>query len=136
MQHRFGFPTPIHFGAGVRKQIPEFLKSKNIRRPLLVVDKGIAELPFCHEMEKDLQAAGFAVGKFGGVWGNPVKSQVEAGAKAYHGHDADAIIGMGGGAALDVAKAVALSASHKGALFDYEGGAAMDCRADNQWNGE
>jgi alcohol dehydrogenase class IV len=46
---------------------------------------------------------------------------VEGGAEAYRAHRADSIIGMGGGAALDVAKGVALLASHPGDLFDYEG---------------
>ncbi|MEZ5143229.1 MAG: iron-containing alcohol dehydrogenase [Acidimicrobiales bacterium] len=35
-------------------------------------------------------------------------------------HDADGIVGVGGGAALDVAKAVGLMATHEGRLFDYE----------------
>ena len=119
--HQFGFPTLIKFGAGARREIPAFLKAKNIARPLLVTDKGIADLTLCTELEKDLKNAGLAVAKFSGVWGNPVKSQVEAGAKVFHAHGADALIGMGGGAALDVTKAIALLASHKGDLFDYEG---------------
>lgn len=119
--YRFGFPTLIQFGAGVRKEMPGFLKSKNIKRPLLVTDKGIGDLPICREMEQMLREGGLTVATFSGVWGNPVKSQVEAGAEAYRSHNADALIGMGGGAALDVTKAIALLASHKGDLFDYEG---------------
>ncbi len=119
--YRFGFPTIIQFGAGVRKEIPGFLKSKNVKRPLLVTDKGVGALPICRELEKTLKAAGLEVATFSGVWGNPVKSQVEAGAKAYRDHGADSLIGMGGGAALDVTKAIALLAHHEGDLFDYEG---------------
>ncbi len=119
--HRFGFPTTIYFGAGVRKEIGEFLKSKKIKRPLIVTDKGVGQLPICRDVEKLLSEAGIQTSTFSGAWGNPVKSQVEAGAVAYRKHSADAIIGMGGGAALDVAKAVALLASHSGDLFDYEG---------------
>ncbi len=119
--HRFGFPTPIYFGAGVRKELPDFLKSKNIHRPLLITDKGVGALPISLDVENLIKSAGLSVAKFSEVWGNPVKSQVEAGALAYKEHGADAIIGMGGGAALDVAKAVALMATHEGDLFDYEG---------------
>ena len=43
-----------------------------------------------------------------------------AGVDAYVAHDADGVVGLGGGAALDVAKAVALMATHPGELFDYE----------------
>jgi alcohol dehydrogenase class IV len=54
------------------------------------------------------------------VWGNPVKSQVGAGVAAYKAHKADAIVAIGGGAAIDVAKAIALMVNHPGDLFDYE----------------
>ncbi len=119
--HRFGFPTTIYFGAGVRKEIGEFLKTKKIKRPLIVTDKSVGQLPICRDVEKLLADSGLQTFTFSGVWGNPVKSQVEEGAVAYRKHSADAIIGMGGGAALDVAKAVALLVSHPGDLFDYEG---------------
>ncbi|HEY1110070.1 MAG TPA: iron-containing alcohol dehydrogenase, partial [Opitutaceae bacterium] len=46
-------------------------------------------------------------------------AQVAAGAEAYRQADADAVIGLGGGAALDVAKAVALLAVHEGNIFEY-----------------
>jgi alcohol dehydrogenase class IV len=49
-----------------------------------------------------------------------VKSQVLAGVEAYRAHGADSIVGLGGGAALDVAKAIALMVNHPGDLFDYE----------------
>jgi alcohol dehydrogenase class IV len=53
------------------------------------------------------------------IWGNPVKSQVANGVAAFRKHRADSIIGLGGGAALDVAKAVALMAVHKGDVLQY-----------------
>ncbi len=118
--YKFGFPTPIHFGAGVRKDLPALLMSKKIKRPLIVTDKSVGALPLCRELEALLEEAGLKVATFAGVWGNPVKSMVDAGTEAYRRHLADGIVGLGGGAALDVAKAVALLASHPGDLFDYE----------------
>jgi alcohol dehydrogenase class IV len=56
---------------------------------------------------------------FGGVWGNPTASQVREGVAAFRTHRADAVIGFGGGAALDVAKAVALLAVHEGDIMEY-----------------
>jgi alcohol dehydrogenase class IV len=53
------------------------------------------------------------------IWGNPVRSQVDNGVAAYRAHRADAVIGLGGGAALDVAKAIALMAVHPGAVLEY-----------------
>jgi alcohol dehydrogenase class IV len=57
---------------------------------------------------------------FSGIWGNPVKSQVLAGVDAFRAHRADSIVGLGGGAALDVAKAILVMVNHPGDLFDYE----------------
>jgi hypothetical protein len=44
---------------------------------------------------------------------------VKQGVAAYNAHNADAVIGLGGGAALDVAKAIALMASHPGDILEY-----------------
>lgn len=118
--YRFNFPTPIHFGPGVRKQVAANLKAAGIKRPLLVTDRGVAGLPMYKEMLGLLSEGGLAAEGFSGIWGNPVKSQVTAGVNAYKAHKADAIVGLGGGAALDVAKAIALMVNHPGDLFDYE----------------
>ena len=56
---------------------------------------------------------------YAGVAGNPVKKQVDDGVAAFKEHRADSVIGFGGGAALDVAKAVALMAVHEGDVLQY-----------------
>jgi len=48
-----------------------------------------------------------------------VKSQVENGVAAFKSHGADAIVGLGGGAAVDVAKAIALMTNHPGNVLEY-----------------
>ncbi|MEO8143841.1 MAG: iron-containing alcohol dehydrogenase, partial [Betaproteobacteria bacterium] len=115
--HRFAFPTTIHFGPGARKLVAENLKAAGCERPLIVTDTGLAALPVFQEFRKNLE--GLDVGVYSGVQGNPVASQVMAGAAAYRAHRADAVIGFGGGAALDVAKAVALMAVHPGDVLEY-----------------
>lgn len=117
---RFSFPTTIHFGPGARALVAADLQSAGVARPLVVTDNGVSPLPFFADLLAELGASGLEVGSFDGVWGNPVKSQVSAGVEAYRAHGADGIVGVGGGAALDVAKAIALMATHPGDLFDYE----------------
>jgi len=117
MIHRFAFPTIIHFGAGARKLVADHLRENGVRRPLIVTDRGIAPLPMLEAFISDLP--GLDVGVFSGIWGNPIKSQVDHGVAAYKAHRADAVIGLGGGAALDVAKAVALMAVHPGDALEY-----------------
>ena len=115
--HTFSFPTQIHFGPGARKLVAEYLLAAGVQRPLIVTDQGIADLPILAEFRSWL--AGLEVAVFSGVQGNPVGAQVEAGVAAYRVHGADSVIGFGGGAALDVAKAVALMAVHPGNVFEY-----------------
>ena len=114
---RFAFPTTIHFGAGARRLAAADLRAAGVKRPLVVTDRGLAALPLVGEFVAGLE--GLEASVFAGVHGNPVGSQVMAGAAAFRAHRADAVIGLGGGAALDVAKAVALMAVHPGDVIEY-----------------
>jgi alcohol dehydrogenase class IV len=113
----FGFPTTIHFGPGARKGVADHLRSHRLQRPLIVTDRALAKLPVLAAFHALLD--GFDVAVYGGVHGNPTASQVMDGAVAFRAHGADAVVGFGGGAALDVAKAVALMAVHPGGVLDY-----------------
>ena len=114
---RFAFPTPIHFGAGARKLVAAHLQEQGIQRPLIVTDRALAALPLLAEFQSHL--GGLNAGVFSGVFGNPTCAQVMAGAAAFKAHEADAVIGLGGGAALDVAKVVGLMATHPGDVLEY-----------------
>ncbi|MGH8714529.1 MAG: iron-containing alcohol dehydrogenase [Casimicrobiaceae bacterium] len=114
---RFAFPTTIHFGAGARRLVADHLAALDIKRPLLVTDRGIAPLPMLGSFVAGL--AGLDVAVYSDIAGNPVRSQVDHGVEAFKAHRADAVIGLGGGAALDVAKAIALMAVHAGDVLEY-----------------
>jgi alcohol dehydrogenase class IV len=116
---KFAFPTTIHFGAGARKLAGPHLRDLGLKRPLIVTDRGLAALPLIAELQADLVAAGLVVDTYGGVFGNPTGAQVMGGAAAYKAHAADCIVGVGGGAALDVAKVVGLLATHPGDVMEY-----------------
>ena len=113
----FSFPTPIKFGAGARKLVAAHLLEAGFKRPLIVTDKALGALPVLAEFQTHL--AGLDVAVFSGVFGNPTCSQVMDGAAAYKAHNADCVIGFGGGAALDVAKVVGLAATHEGDILEY-----------------
>ena len=116
---RFSFPTTIHFGPGARALVGPHLVEQGLKRPLIVTDKGLAALPLMAELKAALDAAGLDAAVFGGVFGNPTGAQVMAGAAAYQAHRADCVVGVGGGAALDVAKIVGLMATHPGDVMEY-----------------
>lgn len=114
---RFAFPTAIAFGPGARRLVRDHLLERGLRRPLIVTDRALAALPLLAEFRGLL--AGLDAGVFDGVAGNPTCAQVMAGAAAYRAHGADCVIGLGGGAALDVSKIVGLMATHEGDVLEY-----------------
>jgi alcohol dehydrogenase class IV len=65
-------------------------------------------------------AEGFDVAVYSEIWGNPTVSQASQGATAFQQHKADVIVSLGGGAALDVAKCIAVLAQHPGPLLEYD----------------
>jgi alcohol dehydrogenase class IV len=121
---RFAFPTDIRFGAGSKDLLAGILLAAGVRRPLVVTDRGVGGLPFFGELLDSLSGSGLEPVAFDRVWGNPVKPQVVDGADTYRAGGADSVVGIGGGAALDVAKAIMVLATHPGDLFDYEDGKA------------
>ncbi|ALL07661.1 alcohol dehydrogenase [Pedobacter sp. PACM 27299] len=118
--HQFNFPTTIRFGAGVIRELPAYLKSNGLQRPLLVSDPIVATLPFFSSIVADLRTQGFSVVVFSDIHKNPVKSDVYKGTEVWDEEDRDVVIGIGGGAALDVARAIVLRVNHREDLFKYD----------------
>ena len=113
----FSFPTAIKFGIGTRKLVAAHLLEQGYKRPLIVTDKALGVLPVLADFKAEL--TGLDVAVYPGVFGNPTCSQVMDGAAAFKAHNADCVIGFGGGAALDVAKIVGVSATHDGDILEY-----------------
>jgi len=117
---QFNFPTTIRFGAGAVAELPTYLKSNQLKKPLVSTDPTIAGLGFFKEILEGLTAQGMEVTVFHDIHKNPVKSDVYKGADAYDAGGCDCIIGIGGGAAIDVARAILLRINHREDLFKYD----------------
>ncbi|WP_114751518.1 iron-containing alcohol dehydrogenase [Pleomorphovibrio marinus] len=118
--YSFSFPTTIRFGPGAILELPDYLSSKGVKKPLLVTDPNVAHLEFFSAITGMLQKRGLAFQVFKDMGKNPVKSEVLNGKSNYLNAQCDAIVGIGGGVPLDVARAIALSINHKRDLFDYD----------------
>ena len=117
---QYNFPTTIRFGAGSVKELADYLKSNNLQKPLIVTDPIVAQLGFFKAIVEDLKAKGISVEVFQDIHKNPVKSDVYKGGDAFDATQRDSIIGIGGGAALDVARAIVLRINHREDLFKYD----------------
>lgn len=117
---QYSYPTIIRFGAGAVKELPGHLTANNLSRALLVTDPMVASLDFFKKIKESLETKGISVEVFSDIHKNPVKSDVLKGGDVYKLTDRDCIIGIGGGAAMDVARAIVLRVNHTRDLFDYD----------------
>lgn len=118
--YQYNFPTTIRFGAGASKELGAYLKSNKLSQPLVVTDPIVAELPFFKEIVKQLASAGLSTEVFKDIHKNPVKSDVYKGTDHWDQTKRDCVVGIGGGAALDVARAIVLRVNHREDLFKYD----------------
>ena len=117
---QYNFPTVIRFGAGAIAELPGYLAANGLSRPLLVTDPMVAGLGFFGEIRRALEAKGISAEVFSDIHKNPVKTDVLKGGEAFAATNRDSVIGIGGGAAMDVARAVVLRVHHRRDLFDYD----------------
>jgi len=115
----WNYPTRIRFGNGRREELPDACRELGIEIPLLVTDPGIAQLPIAKELTGILKRGGITAELFSDVKGNPTLENVMAGVEAYQRSAHDGIIAVGGGSALDAAKAIALMVGQNRPLWDF-----------------
>jgi alcohol dehydrogenase class IV len=115
------YPTSYRIGRGRIRELPDACRAHGIKRPLIVTDPGIVVLPWFAAIERTLKAPADLEGEvFSQVQPNPTGDDVVAGVAAYRAHQADGLVLVGGGSALDVGKCIALMVNHPGTVFDYE----------------
>ncbi len=120
MISRFSFPTRIVFGPGALRELGNEARPLGITHPLVVTDRGVVACGLAERILAEARRAGLHPSLFVDVDPNPVEKNVREGLEAYRRGDCDGVIGLGGGSALDVAKAVRLVATHAFPLEQYD----------------
>ncbi len=120
MIYQYNFPTIIRFGAGSSNELGDYLLKNNLSKPLIVTDPTVSQLDFFKAIINDLKKKNISTEVFSDIHKNPVKSDVYKGTEVYDNTKRDSIIGIGGGAALDVARAIVLRVNHREDLFKYD----------------
>ena len=118
--YQYNFPTIIRFGAGSSNELGDYLLKNNLSNPLIVTDPTVSQLDFFKKIIDELKKKNISTETFSEIHKNPVKSDVYKGTDVYDSTNRDSIIGIGGGAALDVARAIALRINHREDLFKYD----------------
>ena len=108
--------TTIHFGSGALASLPDTLSTLGVRRPLVVSDRGIAASGLIDRLAPHLPDD---TPQYLDVPTNPTESAVKDALALYRESGCDGVIAFGGGSPIDLAKGVALLATHDGALETY-----------------
>jgi alcohol dehydrogenase class IV len=119
-KYNYNFPTSIRFGKGAIAELADHLKDQGLKRPLIVSDAGLVKLEMFTKVMSQLKEKGLTPEIFSGIDKNPTKANVLNGVTTFKSHKADAIVGFGGGASMDVARAIALKVHHERDLFDFD----------------
>lgn len=117
--------THIHLGDDALAALPEECARAGITRPLVVTDRGVLAAGLVARVLGALGMAGAPV--FDATPPNPTEAAVLAAAQRYREAGCDGLIAVGGGSSIDLAKGVALAATHAWPLTQYatiEGGSA------------
>ena len=110
------YPTSIYFGNGRIHMLAGLCEQMKMHNPLLVTDEGLATFAFI----KDLQASLNNAPIYSAIKANPNGKNIEDGVGVYRQGRHDGIVAVGGGSALDAAKAMALMVGQARSLWDFE----------------
>ncbi|MCW5660615.1 MAG: iron-containing alcohol dehydrogenase [Burkholderiaceae bacterium] len=120
---RIYYLTQIELDHGAVALLPQECNAAAMRRPLLVTDPGVRAAGVFERAVKALGDREHAV--FDQTPSNPTEAAVRAAAEIFRRERCDGLVAVGGGSSIDLAKGVAIAATHDGPLKTYatiEGG--------------
>jgi 4-hydroxybutyrate dehydrogenase len=116
----WSYPTAIRFGAGRISEIADACATAGIKKPLLVTDRGLANMDITTKTLDLLEEAGLGRAMFSDVDPNPNEMNAAAGVQDYRDGGHDGVVAFGGGSGLDLGKLVAFMAGQTRPLWDFE----------------
>lgn len=117
--------THIQFEHGAIQLLPQECERVGIKRPLVITDAGVRAAGITQRALDALGGGALAV--FDQTPSNPTEAAVRVAAEQWRQQGCDGLIAVGGGSSIDLAKGVAIAATHAGPLKTYatiEGGSA------------
>ena len=117
----FFCPTRIHLGIGAHTQLASVLQGYDCQRLFIALDRALQGGDFYQRIEAILAEQNIATAVFTDIEADPSDTTVERAFAVCRAHNATAILAVGGGSTMDVAKAVGILATNGGRIHDYEG---------------
>lgn len=111
----------VHFGPGVSAKAGELAKGAGAGSALIVTDENMERLGMAERISESLKKAGVDVTVFSGVEPEPSVETTDSAAAIARERKVKAVIGLGGGSSMDVAKAVSVLVTNEGSAAKYQG---------------
>ncbi len=113
-------PRILRVGAGASNTLAATLAELSLQSPLIVTDSFMVQTGYCARLTAQLEHAGLSYGVFADCVPDPTTDALSDAMAELRAGDYDCVIGLGGGSAMDTAKAVAAMALHDGEIRDYK----------------
>lgn len=120
-------PRILRVGAGASAEVVPALKQLGLCRPLLVTDPFMVQCGYAARIADLLAADGLPCGVFSDSVPDPTTDSIDVGLQALQSGNYDSLVALGGGSAIDTAKAMAVMAGREGAMRDYK----VPCQIDS-----
>ncbi len=117
----FYCPSKIYMGIGSHREVEKIIKSWGSDRFFLTVDGALLESEIFLNIKDILDRNGISFGIFSDIEPDPSADTVAKAFEVCQQSKATALMTIGGGSAMDVAKAVGILATNGGRIHDYEG---------------
>jgi hypothetical protein len=117
--------TQVHLDHGSVSLLPQECERVGMHHPLVVTDAGVRAAGVLAKALAALGASPYQV--YDSTPSNPNEAAVRAAAQLYRTYKCDGLVAVGGGSSIDLAKGVAIAATHDGPMKTYatiEGGSA------------
>ena len=120
MVAHIALPRMLNVGGGAIRQTGALVQQLSFRRPLVVTDSYMMSTDAINVITDSLRASGLETAVFSGTVPDPNTDSLELGVQAVQDHQADILIGVGGGSAIDTAKALGTLCRQHGKMRDYK----------------
>jgi alcohol dehydrogenase class IV len=117
---KFVIPEVI-FGIGTLAEVGGAIRRVGGRRPMLVSDPGVLAAGWVERATPHMADVGVECRLWHDLTPNPKDFEVQAAFESYAESGCDALLAIGGGSCIDLAKAVAIISGNGGQILDYEG---------------
>ncbi|MDO6839109.1 iron-containing alcohol dehydrogenase [Paraglaciecola chathamensis] len=120
MTATINLPKIMQIGAGAINALPATLEQLGCHYPCIITDNTMVRLGYTESITDLLNAHGLGYGLFSETMAEPSEDSILPAVALVQREKYDCLLALGGGSAIDTAKAIALLATHGGSMRDYK----------------